>query len=167
MLQILTWTRAFWPTFLLGPILFHVLFIPFIHIFLLSVLGLVPLCLYFLVLLVDFGFLHSWPKNPWSIFLGSSFLFSVLGLKNKRKGVYDPYLLNLSKFREGLTIFFLFFCWFSSFFFLSHFLAPFSFPLASPIFSQDLNYLSLSLSLSLSLTHTHTHIHKALSTSMV
>jgi len=80
-----------------------------------------------------------------------------LGLKNKRKGVYDPYLLNLSKFSEGLTIFFLFFYWFSSFFFLSHFLAPFSFPLASPIFSQDLNYLSLSLSLSLTHTHTHTH----------
>jgi len=41
---------------------------------------------------------------------------------------HDPYLSNLTKFEEGLTLFFLFSCWFSSSFFLSHFLAPFSFP---------------------------------------
>ena len=37
------------------------------------------------------------------------------------------HLSNLSKFGEGLTVFFLFSCWFSSFF-LSHFLEPSSLP---------------------------------------
>jgi hypothetical protein len=52
-----------------------------------------------------------------------------------------------------LTVFLLFFYWFSLFFFLSQFLAHFFFPLGSySVFSLVLNSLSLSLFLSLSLT---------------
>jgi hypothetical protein len=50
--------------------------------FLLSVL---EFCPYFLVLLVDFGFLHNWPRNPRSIFLGPFFLFSVLGSQEQKE----------------------------------------------------------------------------------
>jgi hypothetical protein len=48
-----------------------------------------------------------------------------LVLKRRGREFHDPYLLNLTKFEEGLTLFFLFSYWFSSFFFLSRFPALF------------------------------------------
>jgi hypothetical protein len=42
-------------------------------------------------------------------------------LRRRGREFHDPYLSNLTKFEEGLTLFFLFSCWFSSFFFLSRF----------------------------------------------
>ena len=58
-------------------------------------------------------------------------------LRGRGREFHDPYLLNLTKFEEGLT---LFSCWFSSFFFLSCFFQlSFSFPLCScPLLSQGL-----------------------------
>jgi hypothetical protein len=60
-----------------------------------------------------------------SIFLGFSSSFSFLVLRRRGREFHDPYLSNLTKFGEGLTLFFLFSCWFSSFFFLSCFPALF------------------------------------------
>jgi hypothetical protein len=56
-----------------------------------------------------------------SIFLGFSSSFPFLVLRRRGREFHDPYLSNLTKFEEGLTLLFLFSCWFSSFFFLSCF----------------------------------------------
>jgi len=73
-------------------------------------------------------------------------------LRGRGREFHDRYLLNLTKFEEGLT---LFSCWFSSFFFLSRFFRlSFSSPLCScPLLSQGL--ISPSL------------VHKVISTGLI
>jgi len=60
-------------------------------------------------------------------------------LRGRGREFHDPYLLNLTKFEEGLT---LFSCWFSSFFFLSRFSSSL-FPLLYAAALSSLKVLSL------------------------
>jgi hypothetical protein len=69
-----------------------------------------------------------------------------LVLRRREREFHDPYLSNLTKFEEGLTLFILFSCWFSSFFFLSRFSALFF--LSSRQLSNLLSRSHLSLTLS-------------------
>jgi len=59
------------------------------------------------------------------IFLGFSSSFPFLVLRRREREFHEPYLSNLTKFEEGMTLFCLFSYWFSSFFFLSRFPALF------------------------------------------
>jgi len=80
-----------------------------------------------------------------SIFLGFSSSFPFLVLRRRGREFHDPYFSNLTKFEEGLTLFFLFSCW------VLFLLLPLTF--SSPLFSFPSRQLSTLLSRShLSLT---------------